>query len=276
LGAVNQRPAEKPVTVCDDVRTVLGNESVEANLKVIRTRTVSCRLCAESVRPESAEPLTLSVVTFAPDANGTLEVEVVVTHEKCAPSQVAAVAGPRKVNPDLEADPPALVFTRPAGTRAALIFERGVVRKGRTEMHGESRDSWISTCLAGGLHLMTEPLFEFEQDSEGWLMTVDDPALGFVIRGPKGGGLTGRWPIPPEWLAVANEQRRCLLITGTALLSRDLYVAPGGPDFNVACQQLEEARLDGRMVGGVIEMANLRPEESKAGFFRLPGVGLQN
>jgi len=120
------------------------------------------------------------------------------------------------------------------------------------------RNAWIETCLSAGLQLVTEPFFEFERHATGWLMTIDDPNLGFRIEGPDGPRLTVRSPIAPDLMEILTQQRRCLFITGAALLHADTANSLSTVSADVVVEQLEQARLDGRMVGGVMEVDLLR------------------
>jgi hypothetical protein len=201
------------------------------------------------------------VATFDIESDERQKVEVVIAHGHCAHSKVVALGFPFPGREHMSGgDPPALCITRQSGTRVAIIFERSIVVHRRPVLGGDGQNEWIADCLGSGLHLVLEPVLEFERAADSWLMAVGSPEPGFEIRGPEGKRLIFRDPIPPECLELLMHQRRCLLITGSTLLNSGLY---GSPELTgkVLVEQLEQARVEGRVVGGVMPVEFAEPGE---------------
>jgi hypothetical protein len=256
-------PVEKRVNVCREARELLGAEAVAGYVRLIRTTPSTCYVCNGIVRHDSADPVSLSVATFLREPDEPQNVQVMITHQTCSHSSVTALTFEHPGAEGMAKDPPAFSITRPSGTRVALIFERGVLMHHVPLDGGEIRNGWIETCLSAGLHLVTEPFFDFERRAPGWRMTIDDPDWGFLIEGPDGQRMSGRDPIAPELMEIFTEQRRCLVITGAALLQADTAKSLSTVTADVVLEQLEQARLDGRMVGGVMEVDLLRVPQAE-------------
>jgi hypothetical protein len=258
-------PVEKRVNVCREARDLLGDEAIAGYVRLIRTTSTSCYVCSGIVRHDSSDPISLSVATFMREPDEPQNIQLIITHQSCSHSYVTALPIVHPGAEGMAQDLPLFTITRPSGTRVALIFERGVLLHHVPLDGGGMRDDWIETCLSAGLHLVTEPFFEFGRQSTGWLMTIDDPDSGFCIEGPDGQRLTGRFPIDPELVEIFTQQRRCLFITGAALLHADTAKSLSTVTAGVVLEQLEQARLDGRMVGGVMEVDLLRVPKPEDG-----------
>lgn len=245
--------SEKPVIVSEEVSRLLGDEMVQSFVMLARTKNLECKMCQRLIRHDDPDPVTMAVATFLAERGEPRRIEVLITHQHCADSKVVALDIPYPGADVIAGVPPAISLIWPSG-RTAVIFERGVVARRRPLDGFEPTDSWVHTCLEAGLHLVLDPVEEFERVVDGWNMRIDDPALGLEVQGRGEERLRLPHPLPGAFVDVIARERRCTLITGSALLSTDVYHSAPAIDGHDLLAQLDEARRDGRLVGGVVEV----------------------
>lgn len=237
--------------VSEEVRRRLGQEIIDANRAVIATQPYPCQRCRQEIPADLGEPVALSAITFAPSDDGPSEVRLIVTHARCSPSRVISLDVPAAAIPE-SPPPPMIGLLRPAGARAVAFWEPGGVL-----WSGDGRepvDVYLLDCLERGLQLVAEPVLQFDRPAaRGWRVDVgrdggvsvtDGRGRSIIVDGPM-----AAWP---PWCEAIAEQRRCLVLTGTAVTGAYLGESGRGPDPELILAKLEEARLAGRLVGGVV------------------------
>jgi hypothetical protein len=152
-----------------------------------------------------------------------------------------------------------LALTRPSGTRGVVLFESWDTQHEVPLGGSDLRDSWVADWLGLGMHLMTEPFLEFERPWTGWTLRID-LTEGVELRDRSGTrALRTSLPVDPAWFEMVAKQGRCLIVTGTGLLSS---ASEEWTDWEAIRARIDSARRNGAVVAGIVDVvaAGREPE----------------
>lgn len=202
----------------------------------------ACSACSRPLSAAAGRAIAVSVVLLARNNR-----QVVLTHERCQPSQLIDATDTEAVLPDSAEDMLSLYVVRPLAPRAVVLIERAQsMAWGQGSGSPDVTDVLLASVLGQGLQplssiLVTPPV------ADGWQARLDDREL--EVTGPDGTS----WYVE-QTAAISAEWRGAAAADAAILFACGADLGLGLADPVRRADATEAAMRRGKLAGGVVPL----------------------